>query len=307
MAVTRNIKDLPQTDAMTAGDYFLIEAPAGTQLLAFENFVIDEDNTTFATDLLTNMTTLSTQVTAVSADMDLTGANAAAKLYLVNTQLSERIDSMQEVLYGSDFESQINEFIASNPADPITTDDRGLDGNLKALSAMIFDELFARVNTLSATMVGDDNLGGHIQNRDLIYSGGDAATNVSRNDGGLMGVLLDTVKKTVDVNLTETSTVFNSGNPDSASLSFVIPSRYIVNRGSLQYNIEYTNEANISSISTGVNPYSQPGQFVTVGFNETPGSGDSVQYTWTVRRVGGAPFLDDEFPIKLNGRVVSGV
>ena len=113
MAETRNIKDLPQTDAMTAGDYFLIEAPAGTQLIAFENFVIDEDNTTFATDLKTNMTTLSTQVTAVSADLDLSGANAAAKLYLVNTQLGERIDAMQEVLYGSDFESQINEFIGN--------------------------------------------------------------------------------------------------------------------------------------------------------------------------------------------------
>lgn len=306
MAETRNIKDLPQTDAMTAGDYFLIEAPAGTQLLAFENFVIDEDNTTFATDLLTNMTTLSTQVTAVSADMDLTGANAAAKLYLVNTQLGERIDAMQEVLYGSDFEAQINDFIAANPADPITTDDRGLDGNLKALSAMIFDELYSRINVLSATLVGDDNLGGHVQNRDLIYTG-DGSTNVSRNDGGLMGALLDTVKKTVDVNLTETSTTFNSSNPDAASLSFVIPSRYIVNRGSLQYNIEYTNEANISSIGSGVNPYSQPGQFVTTSFTETPGSGDSVQYTWTVRRVGGAPFVDDEYPIKLNGRVVSGV
>lgn len=305
MAETRNIKDLPQTDAMTAGDYFLIEAPAGTQLLAFENFVIDEDNTTFATDLLTNMTTLSTQVTAVSADMDLTGANAAAKLYLVNTQLSDRIDAMQNVLYGDTFESQINDFIASNPEDPITTDDRNLDSTLKALSAMIFDELYNRVGELSASLVGDANLGGHIQSRDLVYTG-EGATNVSRNDGGLMGVLLDTVRRTIDVNLTEMSATFNSGNPDSAALSFTIPGKYIVNRGSLQYNIEYTNEANVSDL-TGINPYSNPGQFVTVSFTSTPGSADSVQYTWVVRRVGGAPFTDDEYPIRLNGRVVAGV
>ena len=274
-------------------------------MIAFENFVIDEDNTTFATDLKTNMTTLSTQVTAVSADLDLSGANAAAKLYLVNTQLGERIDAMQEVLYGSDFESQINEFIASNPADPISTDDRGLDGNLKALSAMIFDELYTRINTLSGSLVGDENLGGHITQRDLIYTG-EGATNVSRNDGGLMGALLDTVRRTIDISLTEMSATFNSGNPDSAALSFSIPGKYVVNRGSLQFNIEYTNEANLSEL-TGSNPYAQPGNFVTVGFKSEPGSGDSIQYTWIVRRIGGAPFTDDEYPIRLNGRVVAGV
>lgn len=302
MAETRNIKDLPQTDAMTAGDYFLIEAPAGTQLLAFENFVIDEDNTTFATDLLTNMTTLSTQVTAVSADMDLTGANAAAKLYLVNTQLTERMDSFQDVLYGSNFEAQITDFISSNPADPITTDDRGLDGNLKALSAMIFDELYTRIATMSASIVGDEN--NHIQEtRDLVYSG-QGATNVTVNNGGLLGALLDTVRKTVDVSLTEMSATFNSSNKESAVLSFAMPSRYVVNRGSLQFNIEFTNEANLNV--GGSNPYTNPGQFVTVGYVTAPAGQDEVLHSWTVKRVGGEPFTDDEYPIRLNGRVVAG-
>jgi len=301
MAETRNIKDLPQTDAMTAGDYFLIEAPAGTQLLAFENFVIDEDNTTFATDLLTNMTTLSTQVTAVSADMDLSGANAAAKLYLVNTQLTERMDSFQDVLYGSDFEGQITDFISSNPADPITTDDRGLDGNLKALSAMIFDELYTRMVTMSASIVGDEN--NHIQDtRDLIYSG-QGATNITSNNGGLLGALLDTVRKTVDVNLTEMSATFNSSNKDSAVLSFAIPSRYVVNRGSLQFNLEFTNEANLNV--GGDNPYTNPGAFVTVGYVTAPAGQDEVLHSWTVKRVGGSTFTDDEYPIRLNGRVVA--
>jgi hypothetical protein len=301
MAETRNIKDLPQTDAMTAGDYFLIEAPAGTQLLAFENFVIDEDNTTFATDLLTNMTTLSTQVTAVSADMDLSGANAAAKLYLVNTQLTERMDSFQDVLYGSDFEGQITDFISSNPADPITTDDRGLDGNLKALSAMIFDELYTRMVTMSASIVGDEN--NHIQDtRDLIYTG-QGATNITSNNGGLLGALLDTVRKTVDVNLTEMSATFNSSNKDSAVLSFAIPSRYVVNRGSLQFNLEFTNEANLNV--GGDNPYTNPGAFVTVGYVTAPAGQDEVLHSWTVKRVGGSTFTDDEYPIRLNGRVVA--
>jgi len=305
MAETRNIKDLPQTDAMTSGDYFLIESPAGTQLLAFDNFVIDQDNTTFATDLLTNMTTLSTQVTAVSSDLDITGANAASKLYVVNTTLTERMDALTEALYGSNFENVLLDFIASNPADPISTDDRGLDGNMKALSAIIFDDFYSRLTSLSAQILGAHDLGGHITQRDrLVYTGGGSANN-STNDGGLLGVILDTVKETIDVNLTEMSALFDQNNPDSATLSFNIPGRYVVNRGSLQFNIEYTNVVNINA--TGENPYTNPGQFVTVNYVTAPASMDNVTHTWTVKRVGGAAFTDNEFPIRLNGRVISGV
>ena len=39
MAETKNIKDLPVTDAMVPGDFFLIESTTGTVLLDFENFV----------------------------------------------------------------------------------------------------------------------------------------------------------------------------------------------------------------------------------------------------------------------------
>ena len=302
MAETRNIKDLPQTDAMTSGDYFLIESPAGTQLLAYDNFVIDQDNTTFATDLLTNMTTLSTQVTAVSADLDMTGANAAAKLYVVNTSLTERIDALVDTLYGGTFENDILDFIALNPEDPETTDDRGLDGNLKALSAMIWDNVYNRLVTLSASIVGEADA--HITERDLIYTG-QGQTNVTLNDGGLLGAVLDTVKATVDVNLSEVSATFNQSNPDATSLSVNVPSRYFVQRGSLSFNIELTNEANIGA--TGANPYNNPGQFVLVNFTETPGTGDLVNYQWTIKRVGGEPFSDNEFPIRLNGRVVAGI
>ena len=306
MAETRNIKDLPQTDAMTSGDFFLIESPAGTQLLSFDNFVIDQDNTTFATDLLTNMTTLSTQVTAVSSDLDLTGANAAAKLYVVNTSLTERIDSLSDTLYGALFEGQIQEFIAANPEDPITSDDRGLDGNLRALSAMIFDELFGRIKALSASIAGDEELGGHIQgdSRNLTYTG-NGRLNISENDGGLLGAILDTVSNTIDVRLSEAAITFNSSNPDSGTVSISIPGKYVVNRGSLSHTLEFTNEANVGV--GGVNPYTQPGQFVIVGFEQTDGSGGTISHTWRIKRVGGAPFTDDEYPIRLHARIVSAV
>ena len=83
MAEAKNIKELPKSDSITSGDYFLIETPAGTELLDFDNFVIDQDNTTFAAELQTNVTTLSTAVTAVSASVDMT--NTDSNIYIINS------------------------------------------------------------------------------------------------------------------------------------------------------------------------------------------------------------------------------
>ena len=43
-----NFKNIPQTDAVANGDFFLIENPTGTHILDFRNFVISEANITFA-------------------------------------------------------------------------------------------------------------------------------------------------------------------------------------------------------------------------------------------------------------------
>jgi hypothetical protein len=302
MTETRNIKDLPQADAMTSGDYFLIEAPGGTQLLAFDNFVIDQDNTTFAVDLQTNMTTLSTQVTAVSSDLDLTGANAASKLYIVNTSLTERIDSMIDVLYGETFEETLQQFRDANALDPETAETREFGSHLQALSAMLFDEFFTRMQSISTIMVGSETSA--LTSRNLAYTNG-GETNPSDNDGGLMGAVLDTVRSTVDVYLANVTGEFNNLNKDNVQFSVTIPARYIINKGSLQFTVELMNQSSVSD--TGTHPYSDPGQYVITSYSEAPAGGDGVTYQWTVKRCGGAPFTDSTYPIRLNGRVVAGI
>ena len=302
MTETRNIKDLPQADAMTSGDFFLIEAPAGTQLLSFDNFVIDQDNTTFAVDLQTNMTTLSTQVTAVSSDLDLTGANAASKLYIVNTSLTERIDSMIDVLYGETFEATLQEFRDANNLDPETQETRDFGSHLQALSAILFDEFYTRMQAISTTILGADT--NPLTARNLLYTN-DGETNPAGNDGGLIGAVLDTVRSTVDVFLTNVSGDFSDTNKDTVQLSVTVPSRYIVNKGSLQFTVELREPARMND--TGEHPYSNPGIFAIAGFSEQQTGADSVEYQWTIKRCGGAPFTDGTYPIRLNGRVAASI
>ena len=304
MAETRNIKDLPQADAITSGDYFLIEAPAGTQLLSFDNFVIDQDNTTFAVDLQTNMSTLSTQVTAVSSDLDLTGANAASKLYIVNTSLTERIDSMIDVLYGETFETTLQEFRDANALDPETAETRDYGSHLQALSAMLFDTFWTRMNSISSAVMGTGSTSITSEGRNLIYTGG-GESNPADNDGGLLGAVIDTVRSTVDVYLANVTGQFDNTNTDTVQFSVTMPSRYIVNKGSLQFNVELMNQAAIGD--AGDNPYTNPGVFAVANYSEAPAGGDGVTYQWSVRRCGGAPFTDATYPIRLNGRVVAGI
>lgn len=43
-----NIKKLPKANEIKVGDLIILETPIGTNILDFEDFVISEDNTTFA-------------------------------------------------------------------------------------------------------------------------------------------------------------------------------------------------------------------------------------------------------------------
>ena len=48
MADSLNIRDLPKIDEIKSGDFVLVETPNGTKILDFRNFLISEDNITFA-------------------------------------------------------------------------------------------------------------------------------------------------------------------------------------------------------------------------------------------------------------------
>ena len=49
-----NIKNLPETDQINDGDFLIVETPAGTNIINFENFIITTANTTFSNLLSTN-------------------------------------------------------------------------------------------------------------------------------------------------------------------------------------------------------------------------------------------------------------
>ena len=68
-----NVKELPETFAVAAGDLLLIETDDGTNILDFANFVIGLDNTTFGTTITqhsTDIAALSSDVTTLSSKID---------------------------------------------------------------------------------------------------------------------------------------------------------------------------------------------------------------------------------------------
>ena len=284
MAEARNIKDLPQSDAIAGGDYFLIETTGGTQLLDFDNFVIDQDNTTFAVDLQTNVTSLSTQVETLTAAVDLT--NMDSPIYLVNTSLTESQELLRSNLYGASFESTLQETRANISNDPITDQAREIDNNMETLSAMVFDSLYSQLSSAILNIRG----GNDIVNRDgLVYTGGNA-TDPSTNDGGLLGAVLDTALASVDVYTRQVGAVITHGTP-SVSFTLEIPAKYTVTAGSLQYTVMYSGGSDALA-RTGSTPYTEPGFFAVTGFTRGELKNNGVEYTWTISRYGGKSFDD---------------
>lgn len=307
MAETKNIKELPQSDAMGSGDYFLIESPAGTQLLDFDNFVIDQDNTTFAAELQTNVTTLSTAMTSVSAAVDMN--NEDSSIYIVNTTLTESINGVTNALYGESFETTLNDFILQANTTPGPEEEvRPTLSHFQAISAMVYDELYSRVNTLSTEIYGDaTKVTSEAFPYTLLYDSVQAKQTPSLNQGGLLGVILKTALESVDVFTGDVTATFKNSTGNTATLSISnVPARYSVTVNSLQFTVQFANEANVNATDPDPNPYTDPGQFVITNFSRAAASG-TYTYSWTVQRVGGTTVSNDNFPIKLNGRIVAGV
>lgn len=313
MAETKNIKELPQSDAMGSGDYFLIESPAGTQLLDFDNFVIDQDNTTFAAELQTNVTTLSTAMTSVSAAVDMN--NEDSSIYIVNTTLTESINGITNSLYGEGFETTLNNFIANaNTVNGPEGESRPTLSHFQAISAMIYDEIYTRVNAISSEILGDTvKITDDEYPYTILYDSIKAKQDPSINLGGILGAVLRTAIESVDVFTGEVTATFKNSTGNTSTLSISnVPQRYNVNAGSLQFTIQYTNEANVNSVDPDPNPYTDPGTFVITNFTSTPGvvsdiGGGTYTYSWTIQRVGGTSLNNDNFPITLNGRIIAAV
>jgi len=284
MAESRNIKDLPQSDSIAGGDYFLIETTGGTQLLDFDNFVIDQDNTTFAVDLQTNVTSLSTQVETLTAAVDLT--NPDSPIYLVNTSLNDSLNLLQSNLYGATFEATLQETRANLVNDPVSDESRVLDNNMETLSAMIFDSVYSQITAAIIPLRGTAD----ITNRaNLVYNGGTTSA-PEANDGGLLGAVLDTALASVDVFTRQPQGTITVGSP-SVTFALEIPAKYTVNAGSLQFAVQYSGGTDAKT-RTDNTPYTNPGFFAVTDFAKGELKDNGVEYTWTIARFGGKSFDD---------------
>ncbi len=68
-----NIKELPETFSVAAGDMLVIETDDGTNIMDFNNFVIGLDNTTFGTTITqhsTDINTLYNEFDSLSSQVD---------------------------------------------------------------------------------------------------------------------------------------------------------------------------------------------------------------------------------------------
>ena len=316
MAETKNIKELEQSDSMAEGDYFLIETPGGTQLLNFANFVIDQDNTTFAADLQTNVTTLSTTMQTVSAATDLN--NVDSTMSIINTSLTQSIDSLTDTLFGNamlsdptiTFEGALQAKRDGASVDPITQDARDLGSHLQALSAMVFDSLWSKLASLSGNLLGDGGTdtdpfpvtefpGFYINNK----------LNPVEHPGGLLGAVLNTAQRSneTEVYRLPVTNNFTSG-VTSLEVKASMNQEFNIDVNSLSFNLKYNNIPVESARKTGDCPYANPGQFVITDFvSSSVLDNGNKDYTWTITRIGGSDWTEDDgtFFIGIVGTVVA--
>ena len=76
-----NIKELPETFAIAAGDMLVVETDDGTNIMDFNNFVIGLDNTTFGTTITQNSAALND----VYSDLETLSAEVEASVDTVAT------------------------------------------------------------------------------------------------------------------------------------------------------------------------------------------------------------------------------
>lgn len=73
-----NIKELPETFSIAAGDMLVVETEDGTNIMDFNNFVIGLDNTTFGTTITQHSSDLNTLYTEMDELSAAVGASVAA-------------------------------------------------------------------------------------------------------------------------------------------------------------------------------------------------------------------------------------
>ena len=118
-------------------------------------------------------------------------------------------------------------------------------------------------------------------------------------------MVLDTAINSIDVYPASSPIPFNIADTPTgvSTVQFQIPTKYSVQRGSLQYTVHFKNTAAMASADKdpaldGENPYNSPGQFIITNYSTESTDLTNSRHTWTIKRIGGAP-LDDIHQIEL--------
>ena len=85
-----NIADLPQASEITAGDYFIVENAAGTQIINFADIIIPVENTLITPQVIANTTTIQTLSIANEKSFETITTNVE--------KLSTNINKIDELL-----------------------------------------------------------------------------------------------------------------------------------------------------------------------------------------------------------------
>jgi hypothetical protein len=92
-----NIKELPLINQVQAGDFFIVETTAGTNIVDFSNIIIPPENTTFYGDieqLQTDVDALSTLYVLQNALIATVSGILDTKIDTVSAELTTQIDNL---------------------------------------------------------------------------------------------------------------------------------------------------------------------------------------------------------------------
>jgi hypothetical protein len=97
-----NIKELPLINQVQAGDFFIVETTAGTNIVDFSNIIIPPENTTFYGEieqLQTDVDALSTLYVLQTALITTVSSILDTKIDTTSAELVEKIDNTYNVFY----------------------------------------------------------------------------------------------------------------------------------------------------------------------------------------------------------------
>ena len=103
-----NIKELPETFSVAAGDMLIIETDDGTNIMDFNNFVIGLDNTTFGTTITqhsTDISTLYTDIDELSAAVEASVAQVTSNTTKALITLSAHDEHGAKLVSSSNIQS----------------------------------------------------------------------------------------------------------------------------------------------------------------------------------------------------------